>query len=70
MTFISTANSVIMAGAKPVFCDVYTDTLAIDIEEAKSLITNKTKAIYHLRYAVFAIDHLHGEKNGNRIGMK
>ena len=45
MTFISTANSVIMAGAKPVFCDVYTDTLAIDIEEAKSLITNKTKAI-------------------------
>ena len=45
MTFIATANSVIMAGAKPVFCDIYTDTLAIDVEMAKSLITKKTKAI-------------------------
>ena len=45
LTFIATANSVLMAGATPVFCDVYPDTFCIDIEKAESLINEKTKAI-------------------------
>jgi len=45
MTFIATANAVIMAGAKPVLCDIYSDTLCINVEIAERLITNKTKAI-------------------------
>jgi len=45
MTFIATANAVLMAGATPVFCDVYRDTFCIDVEKIEILITNKTKAI-------------------------
>ena len=43
MTFIATANAVIMAGAKPVFCDINEKTFCIDIMKAK--VTSKTKAI-------------------------
>lgn len=32
-------------GATPVFCDIDPDTLTIDVEHAKKLITDKTKAI-------------------------
>jgi len=45
MTFIATANAVIMAGATPVFCDVRKDTFCINISKVEKLITNKTKAI-------------------------
>lgn len=45
MTFIATANAVILAGAKPVFCDIENDTLGIDIDSAKQKISPRTKAI-------------------------
>jgi len=45
MTFIATANAVIMAGATPLFCDIYHDTLCINVEHAENLITDRTKAI-------------------------
>jgi len=43
-SFIATANSVLMAGAKPVFADIGKD-FCIDIEDIKARITKKTKAI-------------------------
>lgn len=45
MTFVATANSVILAGAAPIFCDIKSDTLCIDVQKAETLITEKTKAI-------------------------
>lgn len=45
LTFIATANSVIMAGATPVFCDVDKDSMCIDINQIENYITPKTKAI-------------------------
>ncbi|MFL2587536.1 MAG: DegT/DnrJ/EryC1/StrS family aminotransferase, partial [Flavobacteriaceae bacterium] len=45
LTFIATANAVIMAGAKPVFCEVEKENLGICPKRIKSLINNKTKAI-------------------------
>ena len=45
LTFIASANAVIMAGAKPVFCEVKEDTYCIDVEWAERLINSKTKAI-------------------------
>jgi len=45
MTFIASANAVIMAGAKPVLCDIYSDTFCLNIELAEKLINTKTKAI-------------------------
>ena len=45
LTFIATANAVIMAGAKPVFCEVEEENLGICPKKIKSLINNNTKAI-------------------------
>jgi perosamine synthetase len=45
LTFVATSNSVIMAGAIPVFCDVDPNTLCIDVSAVESLITKRTKAI-------------------------
>ena len=44
-TFIATANSILMAGAKPVFADIEEDTFNINPEEIRNKITKKTKAI-------------------------
>ena len=45
ITFIATSNSVIMAGAKVVLCDVNRDSMCIDTIEAKKKINSRTKAI-------------------------
>lgn len=45
LTFIATANAVILAGATPVFVDVSNDTFCIDINKTVDLITDKTRAI-------------------------
>lgn len=44
-TFVATANSIIMQGAKPIFVDIKEDTFNIDPEKVKEAITPKTKAI-------------------------
>jgi perosamine synthetase len=45
ITFIATANAVIMAGAIPVFCEIKADTFCIDLEWAERLVNKNTKAI-------------------------
>lgn len=45
MTFIATANSVIMAGGTPVFCDIEEASLCMDPKKIEELITEKTKVI-------------------------
>jgi len=45
MTFIASSNSVLMAGATPVLCEVDKDTFCIDVKEAEKCVTDKTKAI-------------------------
>jgi len=49
-TFISTANSVILAGAKPVFAEIEDETYGLEIEDVKEKINNKTKAILPIHY--------------------
>jgi len=44
-TFIASANSVVLAGAKPVFVDVDVRTFNIDPESTEKAITPRTKAI-------------------------
>ena len=44
-TFISSATSIMMAGAKPVFVDIDPVSLNIDPAKIESRITDKTKAI-------------------------
>ncbi len=50
-TFISTANAVVIAGAKPVFAEIESDTYGLDSEDVKEKITKKTKAIIPVHYA-------------------
>jgi len=45
MTFVATSNAVIMAGAKPVFCEVLEDTFCIDPDKMESLVNKNTKAV-------------------------
>ncbi len=60
VTFAACANAVILAGAKPVFCEINAFSWCIDINEAEKLITKKTKAIMavHLYGQVCEIESL------------
>lgn len=44
-TFIASVNSIIMAGAKPVFVDINEDNLNINPDKIEAAITERTKAI-------------------------
>lgn len=50
-TFVSTANAVVLRGAKPVFVDIRTDTLNIDEQKIEAAVTEKTRAIFVVHYA-------------------
>jgi perosamine synthetase len=45
LTFIATSNAVILAGGKPIFCDLQGKNLRMDLRHAEKLITTNTKAI-------------------------
>lgn len=55
-TFSSCANAVLLAGAKPVFCDITLDTYNIDPADVERKLTSKTRAIMVVHYAGFACD--------------
>ncbi len=50
MSFISTANCVILAGAKPVFGDIEKETLGLDPEDVQKKINKNTRAIVPMHY--------------------
>lgn len=55
-TFSSCANAVLLAGARPVFCDVDINTYNIDPAEIEKKISKKTRAIMVVHYAGMACD--------------
>ena len=50
-TFVTSASSFALRGAKIIFCDVAKDDLCLDLVMAEKLITEKTKAIVWVDYA-------------------
>ena len=44
-SFIATAETIVLAGAKPVYIDIDKKTFNIDVKKIEAAITNKTKAI-------------------------
>jgi len=50
-TFVTTANSYVLRGAKPVFVDIRPDTLNMDEAQLEGLITERTRAILPVHYA-------------------
>lgn len=56
MTFVSTVNSIIHAGATPVLADTDSLTGNISVDHLESLISSKTRAIIPVHYAGFPAD--------------
>ncbi len=50
-TFVSTANAIIRAGGKPVFCEINDQTLTADPADLRRRITGRTKAVIPVHYA-------------------
>lgn len=55
-TFVSTANSFVLRGAKVIFVDVRADTMNIDENLIEAAITSRTKAIVVVHYAGVACE--------------
>ena len=55
-TFTSTANAVLMEGAKPVFAKIKKDTFNLDPDSLEEYITHNTKAIIPVHYAGVGCD--------------
>jgi dTDP-4-amino-4,6-dideoxygalactose transaminase len=56
MTFASTANVIIHAGATPVFCDVQPDTLNMDPDSLREAVTERTKAVIPVHFGGHPVD--------------
>jgi dTDP-4-amino-4,6-dideoxygalactose transaminase len=55
-TFVSSANAVVLRGARPVFAEITPETLNIDPEDIVRQITPRTRAIVPVHYAGVACD--------------
>lgn len=55
-TWVSCAQAILLAGHKPVFCDVEVDTLNVSRRTIESAMTEKTKAIMIVHFAGKPVD--------------
>lgn len=55
-TFVSTINTIVHAGAKPVFCEIDENTLCADPIDVEKRITKKTKGIVVVHFAGMPTD--------------
>ncbi len=67
-SFISTANSVLFVGGKPIFTDIEEDTFGLDPDSVRSKINSNTKAIVPKDYGglpckIFEINEIANQKN-------
>lgn len=56
MTWVSTANVILHAGAKPVFVDIEPDTLNLDALKVAQALTKRTRAVLPVHFAGQACD--------------
>jgi UDP-4-amino-4-deoxy-L-arabinose-oxoglutarate aminotransferase len=56
MTWVSTVNLIVLAGAKPVFADIDRDTLMVSAHTIAPLITDRTRLIVPVHFAGAAVD--------------
>jgi dTDP-4-amino-4,6-dideoxygalactose transaminase len=68
-TFVSTANAVVLRGARPVFVDIRPDTLNIDDDQIEAAITPRTKAIVVVHYAGVGCEMNRIMEIANRRGL-
>lgn len=51
LTYVASYQSISATGAKPISCEVNSDTLFLDVEDARAKITKNTKVIMPVHYA-------------------
>jgi len=51
LTFVASLQAIVQCRARPVFCDVYEDTLNMDVEDASRKVTKKTRVIMPVHYS-------------------
>ena len=56
MTWVSIVNMIVLAGAKPVFCEVDPDTLLATPESIAAVLTDRTRLIVPVHYAGAPVD--------------
>ena len=56
MTWVSTVNLIVLAGARPVFADVDRDTLMVSPASVEACLTEKTRAIIPVHFAGAVLD--------------
>ncbi len=70
LTFIATANVILMQGAKPVFVDVEDETFNIDPTKIEEKITKKTKAIIPIDIYGHPYDYDKVKTIADKYGLK
>jgi dTDP-4-amino-4,6-dideoxygalactose transaminase len=50
-TFVSTANAIVRAAARPVFCEINETTLTLDVKDLERKISKRTRAVVPVCYA-------------------
>ena len=56
LTFVATANTIVEAGATPVFVDVDPETLNLDVERVAAAITERTRVLKPVHFAGLPVD--------------
>lgn len=69
LTFAASIQAILGCGCRPVFCDVYSNTLNMDVRDVERKITSKTKAIMPVHYSGLPcqIDKIIEIARGNKI---
>jgi len=69
-TFVSTTNSIVRKGLKPIFCDINDQDFTIDVTKIESLITEKTTAIMPVHVYGNLCDDEAIRKIADKYGLK
>ncbi len=69
MTWVSTINLIVLAGATPVFADIDKDTLMISPDSVEESISPKTRLIVPVHFAGAAADMISLRRIAARIGV-
>jgi len=68
-TYVASTNAILFVGAKPVFCNIRSEDLNIDIDNIESKITPKTKAILYTNVYGFLCNYDRLNEIAKRHGL-
>lgn len=67
--FVSMATAVTLRGAKPVFCDVDHVSLNLNFDQARELVTERTKGLWYINYAGVGVNPIQLRSFSREFGV-